>query len=300
MGTQVSPSTGMRYGIKRVCIAWNVARSSFYARQEAGVDSRPCRRRGPAPVLSDGELLEHIRSDLAESPFQGEGYRKVWARLRIGRGIAVSSRRVNRVMREHNLLSPHRVPKGVPDEHNGRICTDAPDLMWGTDGTKILTVDDGWCWFFGAIEHWNAECIGWHVCKRGDRFAALEPVSQGIANIFGSLHADAARGLSLRMDHGTQYLSEHFIKQIRYWGVTPSYAFVEEPQTNGVAERFMRTLKEQVIHGRIYRNLEDLRSAISAFIDRYNREWLVEKLGYKSPTAARISYYQQAAGKLVA
>ena len=62
------------------------------------------------------------------------------------------------------------------------------------------------------------------------------------------------------MDHGSQYLSDHFTNQIKFWGIQPSYAFVAEPQTNGVAERFNRTLKEQIIHGRIYRNIAELRS----------------------------------------
>ena len=57
------------------------------------------------------------------------------------------------------------------------------------------------------------------------------------------------------MDHGSQYLSDHFTNQIKFWGIQPSYAFVEQPQTNGVAERFNRTLKEQIVHGRIYRNI---------------------------------------------
>ena len=48
------------------------------------------------------------------------------------------------------------------------------------------------------------------------------------------------------MDHGSQYLSDHFTNQIKFWGIQPSYAFVAEPQTNGVAERFNRTLKEQI------------------------------------------------------
>ena len=55
------------------------------------------------------------------------------------------------------------------------------------------------------------------------------------------------------MDHGSQYLSDHFTNQIKFWGIQPSYAFVAEPQTNGVAERFNRTLKEQIIHGRCAR-----------------------------------------------
>ena len=128
-----------------------------------------------------------------------------------------------------------------------------PTSCEGTDGVRVFTVDDGWGWVFTAIEHWNAECVGWHVCKRGDRFAALQPISMGLARLYASTSAGAARGLALRMDHGSQYLSDHFTNQIKFWGIQPSYAFVEQPQTNGVAERFNRTLKEQIIHGRIYR-----------------------------------------------
>ena len=86
--------------------------------------------------------------------------------------------------------------------------------------------------------------MGWHVCKVGSRFAAIDPIAQGLERLYGSLDADVARGLALRMDHGSQYLSDHFLKQIRYWGIHPSFGFVEEPETNGVAERWNRTLKE--------------------------------------------------------
>ena len=102
--------------------------------------------------------------------------------------------------------------------------------MWGTDGVRVFTLDDGWGWIFTAVEHWNAECVGWHVCKVGSRFAALEPIAQGLRRIYGALDADSARGLALRMDHGSQYLSDHFLNQIRYWGIRPSYGFVEEPE----------------------------------------------------------------------
>ena len=80
-------------------------------------------------------------------------------------------------------------------------------------------------------------------------------------------------------DHGSQYLSDHFLKQIRYWGIHPSFGFVEEPETNGVAERWNRTLKEQAIHGRVLQNLEDVRAVRAAFVERYNQTWRLEKLG---------------------
>jgi transposase InsO family protein len=100
-----------------------------------------------------------------------------------------------------------------------------------------------------AVEHWNAECVGWHVCKRGTRFAALEPISQGLVPTVGSVTADARRGLPLWMDHGTQYLWDHFQNQLKHWGIKPSFAYIEQPQTNGVAECFIRSIKEQVIYG---------------------------------------------------
>jgi len=156
-------------------------------------------------------------------------------------------------------------------------------------------VGDGWGWIFPAVEHWNSECVGWHVCKEGTRYAALEPIAMGLTRIYGSVEPDVARGLALRMDNGTQYIADHFLHQLRFWGITPSFAFVEQPQTNGVAERFNRTLKEQVIHGRIFRNLAEVREAVAAFVERYNAEWRVEKLGFLTPLEARDSFGRQEA-----
>lgn len=293
----ISPSTQRLYGIERVCAAWGFARSTLYA--ERARKAKPVvslLKRGPRPKVGDPELLEHIRKDLAASPFQGEGHRKVWARLRVLGGIRVSRMRILGLMRQHKLLSPHRGRQGTALLHEGVITTQEPNVMWGTDGARILTVDEGWVWLFTAVEHWNTECVGWHVCKLGDRYAALQPVAMGLKAIYGALAPDAARGLKLRMDHGTQYLCDHFLNQIRYWGIAPSFAFVQEPQTNGVVERFNRTIKEQVIHGRVFRNAEEVRQAVGAFVTRYNAEWLVEKLGFLSPSQAREAQRLKATG----
>jgi putative transposase len=296
MSAAVSEATGKRYGVKRVCDAWGAPRSSFYQRQRLDGDPKiVLLKRGPKTPLSDEALLVMIREDLAKSPFTGEGHRKVWARLRFRDGVRVSRKRVLRLMREAKLLSPHRHRQGRAKSHEGTITTTAPNQLWGTDGTKVFTLKDGWVWIFTAVEHWNAECVGWHVCKRGDRFNALEPLSMALMKHYGSVKADAARGLSLRMDHGSQYLSDHFLKQIKFWGIAESFAFVEEPQTNGVAERFFRTLKEQAIYGRTFYNLEEVREAVRTFVNRYNAEWLVEKLGHQSPQQARTAWFAQMA-----
>ena len=293
MSATTSAATGRCFGIQRVCQVWERSRSALYARRARAHHHRlgagPARR-GPPPRQSDAQLLAAIRTDLARSPFHGEGHRKVHARLRILDGIRVARTRVLRVMRAHGLLSPHRGRQGPAKTHDGRVITQAPNVMWGTDGVRVFTLDDGWGWIFAAVEHWNAECVGWHVCKVGSRFAALDPIAQGLDRRYGSLDADVARGLALRMDHGSQHLSDHFLKQIRYWGIHPSFGFVEEPETNGVAERWNRTLKEQAIHGRIFQNLEAVRAAVADFVVRYNQTWRLEKLGYHTPIEAREEY----------
>lgn len=254
MSRTISPATGKPYGVARVCAAWGVARSSYYStiRPTPGSDDDPPKgKRGPRTEISDEDLISLIQADLASSPFIGEGHRKVWARLHFVSGLPMGRNRVLRIMREHNLLSPHRVPACPAVVHDGTIITSHPDIMWATDGARVFTLKEGWSWIFAAIEHWNAEVMGWHVTKRGDRFAALEPVAQGVLSEFGSVEAGSARGVQLRFDHGTQYLSDDFLKQIKAWGMTPSFAFIEQPQTNGVAERFFGTLKEQVVYGRL-------------------------------------------------
>jgi len=293
MSRETSEGVGKPYGLERVCRVLEFPRSTIYAqqaRESTKVLALRRLRRGPKPKMADADLLAAIRADLDASPFTGEGHRKVWARLRIQRDIRVSRARVLRLMRENALLSPHRRPQGAPNLHDGSITTDRPNDMWGTDGIRIETVDEGWVWVFSAVDHFDACCVGIHAVKTGNRFAALQPIAQGLQTEFGATGAEAGRGLTLRMDHGTQYTADDFLNQIRFWGFAPSFAFVAEPQTNGVAERFNRTLKEQVIHGHVFRNLEEVRNAVTAFKERYNRHWRLEKLGFMSPLEARQAY----------
>jgi putative transposase len=297
MAEAISPTSGRCYGVARICRVWKVPRSSFYAARKAGADGAGAEaspaRRGPKPAVSDPVLLAAIRADLARSPWTGEGHRKVWARLRAMDGIRVSRKRVLRLMRQHALLSPHRTRPRSEAAHDRRIVTEAPDVMWATDATQITTVQDGKVWLFGVAEHWNAELLGWHVAKRGTRYEAIQAVGMAVRRRFGHLGAGAAHGLALRHDHGSNFMAEVFQKQIRFWGMAPSYAFVGEPETNGVIERLFRTLKEQVVHGRIFQTIDEVRDAVRVFVARYNAEWLIEKNGHRSPADMRTAWHEQ-------
>ena len=106
MSAAVSPSSGRPYGTARVCRVWRLSRATLY-RYRHPLASEPPRRRGPAGPMPDAELVVAIRAVLADSPFHGEGHRKVWARLRL-RGVRTSLRRVLRLMGQHDLLAPAR------------------------------------------------------------------------------------------------------------------------------------------------------------------------------------------------
>jgi transposase InsO family protein len=134
-------------------------------------------------------------------------------------------------MREHDLLAPGRVgkPRG-PRNHDGTIISDAVDTMWRTDMTTTWTAE-GQVAVFISVDHNNAECVGIHAARRH----------------FGAIGKGVARGLAVRHDHGSLYMSDALQTEMRFLGIESSPAFVRAPEGNGCAERFIRTLKENLL-----------------------------------------------------
>jgi len=145
---------------------------------------------------------------------------------------------------------------------------------------RIETVDEGWVWVFSAGDHVDACCIGIPAVKIGNRFAAWQPIAQDLLTEFGATGADAGRGLALRMDHGNPIHGRRLSQPGHVLGGCAELRLRRRAQTNGVAERFNRTLKEQAIHGRVFRNVEEVRVTVTEFKDRYNHHWRLEKRGF--------------------
>jgi putative transposase len=290
MSQVVSPSMDECYGLARVLRTWDVSRSTFYAKKGrpsgSSLEIRPGKR-GPVGSCDDTALTEHIRQALKDSPFHGEGHRKVWAKLRRN-GVRTSKERVLRLMRKNDLLAPGRVghPHG-PRAHDGHITTENPNDMWGTDITGTLTVREGNANVFVAVDHCTMECVGIHASKSGNRFEALEPIRQGTRERFGSVLKGIADGVSIRHDHGSAYLSNDFQKELTFLGMESSPSFVREPEGNGCAEWFIRILKENLLWVEPFETVEELRLALIKFKELYNSQWLIERHGFQTPTQAR-------------
>ena len=165
MSRQVSPSTGrgLRPAAGRVLVEPLAGDRLPPPPPSGGSRARDPGRSAP---MADEDLVVAIRQLLADSPFHGEGYRKLWARLRFA-GVRTSRRRVLRLMREHGLLAHQRTgrPHG-PRAHDGTIITERVDVMWGTDLTSVMT-GEGQAAVFVAVDHCSAECVGIHASRQG-------------------------------------------------------------------------------------------------------------------------------------
>jgi putative transposase len=117
--------------------------------------------------------------------------------------------------------------------------------------------------------------------RRGEAETASYTTTWGATNI--------ATGLQLRHDHGSQYVSHDVQTEIRFLGIASSPAFVRAPEGNGCAERFIRTLKENLLWVRHFATVEELRLALIAFKRTYNQSWIIERHGYKTPAQVRAS-----------
>lgn len=171
----------------------------------------------------------------------------------------------------------------------------APQLEAWRGVFRVSSEQDGWCWFFGAIDHYCDDVVGWHGAKLGDRWAALESLRQGARDFFGAVRKDAGRGVKIRCDWGPQDIADAWIAEGRWLGMTSTPSDVGEPECNGVMERFIRTLKEQCLSLHRFQTLEEARRIIAEFIARCTTEWLIARRGHRPPAEARATAERRAA-----
>jgi len=166
-------------------------------------------------------------------------------------------RRILRIMREHGILACDR-PTSVrgPDTHDRTITTKTSDEMWAIDATGCLT-DEGNAAVFVVVDHCTGECLGVRAARRGTRLKAIECLREAIHSAKGRYEIEVAAGTKLRHDHGSQFISHAFQDELKTLRIESSPSFVRQPEGNGCVERFIRTLKEQLLWLRRFRTVEE-------------------------------------------
>jgi len=265
-----------------ICRVFKISRATWYRVQKEETGNA-AQRRGPKPPVSDEILAEEIKGVIWHPDYLDYGYRRVWAVLRFDRDLVIGQKRVQKLMQRHEwqCVTPrHHAPRG---HREGTVEKPESNMMWGTDGTKFWTEENGWCWLFPVIDHHDREIIGHRISKEGTARAALDALEMATINRFGALEKNAIPGIDLKLDHGSQNTADLFMHDAKWLGFELAYTYVGNPQGNAIAERVIGTLKRECIWHHRFKNLAEAERIIGAFIDRYNTKRHHSSLGYRTP-----------------
>ena len=223
------------------------------------------------------------------------GYRRVTHELK-SQGWVVNHKRVARLMAEDNLLCLRKrgFVRTTGSDHQLRVYLNLAarmdltgiDQLWVADLTYIRLVEE-FLYLAVVLDGFSRKVVGWSLDERLDAGLAIAALRQAIDL------RQPAPGLVHHSDRGVQYASNAYVDLLKEHGIQPSMSRAGNPYDNAKCESFMKTLKQEEIHTRKYRDRADLEAHIGEFIDRYyNRRRLHSALGYRTPDQFERSLLQ--------
>ena len=265
--------------MKQVTDTLGLARSNIAERVKS---VRP--KRGPQIRNGDLELTADIRRLVDARPTYG--YRRIAALLKRKRradGIApVNAKRVYRLMKRHGLLLARHTGRRRPREHDGQIATLRSNIRWCSDGLEFT------CWnrevvrVAFALDCHDREVIGWVATTAGISGEMIRDMM---------VHCVEQRFAAIRAPHPVQWLSDNGSifaahKTIEIAGalnLVPCFTPVESPESNGMAEAFVKTLKRDYVRVSPIPDAAAALALVDGWIEDYNTVHPHSRLGYRSP-----------------
>jgi transposase InsO family protein len=266
------------FSVSVMCEVLGVSRSGFH-----GWERRPPSDRD----LSDAWLIEQIK-EIHEQARGVYGSRRVQAELRLGEGIEVSRKRVQRLMRTAGISGLVKVKRGrttirVPGV---RVADDlverdfspaAPNVLWVADITYLRTWE-GWLYLAAVQDAYSKMIVGWAMAEHMRSELVVDALKMAIAR------RRPDPGLIHHSDLGAQYVSLTFGQQARDAGIAVSMGSRGDAYDNAVAESFFATIKKELVHRQPWPTRRELGAAVFEYIEAfYNRQRRHSTLGYLSP-----------------
>lgn len=250
------------------------------------------RKRPEARLKEDDVLAEKISQIKMDHPFWG--YRRVWASLRYRDGIPCNMKKVYRIMKERDLLCTKKITRKVADRtYRSKPKAERPNQVWGTDMTKVFIEGSGWVYITVVLDWFSKKIVGISAGSRSKACDWIEALDRALNTQFPA----GARGKDLKLvsDNGCQPTSEAFMRYCASVGVEQIYTSYCNPKGNAETERFMRTMKEELIWLIEWLSAEELIKALENWVVKYNSEYLHSKLNYRTPLETERSYNLEAA-----
>ncbi len=233
----------------------------------------------------DAALLGRIMETMAE--LLSYGYRRVWALLRrqseTTRQPVVDAKRVYRVMRDHGLLLERKPAAPLtPRVHKGRVAVKESNRRWCSDGFEFRCDNGEKLRVTFAMDCCDRETLDWAASTGGyDSDTVQDVMLRSVERRFAdSLPASPVEWLT---DNGSAYRAHETSTFAREIGLEPRTTAVRSPQSNGIAESFVKTMKRDYID---MMPKPDSRTAVGNLtiaFEHYNEHHPHSALGYRSP-----------------
>lgn len=265
--------------IRRCCDLLEINRSTLYYKEK------------PADI-DDIELLNIIRDIWERYPFYG--YRRITKELRINHQIKVNRKRVQRLMVWGGIQAIHPGPNtskrnklhAVHKYLLRDIEIKRPNQAWMVDIT-YLRMPSGFMYLVALIDVYSRYVVGWALSNTLETDFCIDALKSGLE--FGMPEI-------VNSDQGCQFTSDDWIDFLREWEIKISMTGKGRCIDNIYIERFWRSFKREEFYLNEYESVKELKKAIGAYIEFYNKRRWHQSLSYKTPAAVYFEQERKACG----
>jgi putative transposase len=273
-----------------VCSTLRVARSNI-AEPAAG---RPIKRRG-RPPQPDEELVAAIKTIIGSLPTYG--YRRVHALLvrqvREQGRPAPNHKRVYRVMKAHGLLLQRHAGGAAERRHDGRVAVEHSNRRWCSDGFEIGCDNGEKVRVAFALDCCDREALGYIATMEGIKGEDVQDLMiTAIEHRFGSV-SRLPKTIEWLSDNGSGYIAHETRSLAREIGLEPRTTPVQSPQSNGMAEAFVRTIRRDYVRVSPIPDAQTVLESLPLWFEHYNNLHPHKALGYRSPREFIASHHPE-------
>jgi putative transposase len=243
-----------------------------------------------AHTRDDTELVDEIRQAVAHLP--SYGYRRVWGVIRRGReavqGAPVNAKRIYRVMRTHGLLLTRRASYvRAPRRHDGRVAVDRSDQRWCSDGFEFRCDNGEALRVTFALDCCDREALSWAATTAGHSGDIVRDVMlAAVENRFGATLRPPST-IEWLTDNGSGYIADKTRMFAAEIGLKPLTTPVCSPQSNGMAESFVKTMKRDYVAFMPKPDADTAAHNLALAFEHYNDAHPHSALRYRSPREFR-------------